>query len=231
MDRSGVDPGLQRRDGAPAVAGREIDLRSGDVLYLPRGFPHKAVATDEPSLHLTLGIHPFYWVDALKAAVDLVAREDRELRTVLPPQVSSPEALGEELARRFGELLARVGEKTDLGDVFRALTRARQEQCFEPPDGHLEELTALDRLKVETTLERRDGIACTVCLDDGKARIDFGSNHVSGPTGLAPALEFVGEHRRFRIAELPGGLSDSSKLVLARRLVREGLLRRAGAAD
>jgi ribosomal protein L16 Arg81 hydroxylase len=36
----------------------EGTLRDGDILYLPRGFWHRAQAQDAPSLHLTFGIQP-----------------------------------------------------------------------------------------------------------------------------------------------------------------------------
>src|SRR5262249_23030854 len=38
------------------AATREITLRAGDVLYCPRGLFHSARATDEVSLHITLGV-------------------------------------------------------------------------------------------------------------------------------------------------------------------------------
>jgi hypothetical protein len=48
---------------------------------------------------------------------------------------------------------------------------------------------------------------------------------VQGPEAIAPTLRFVESHPRFRIADLPGGLSTASKLLLARRLIEEGLLK------
>jgi hypothetical protein len=42
---------------------------------------------------------------------------------------------------------------------------------------------------------------------------------------MGPALEHVRDHERFRVRDLPGTLDDDSKVVLVRRLVREGLLR------
>jgi len=36
---------------------KEFILRRGSILYLPRGVWHSAVATDEPSLHLSVGVH------------------------------------------------------------------------------------------------------------------------------------------------------------------------------
>ncbi|MCC2111929.1 MAG: hypothetical protein KDJ16_07840, partial [Hyphomicrobiales bacterium] len=48
---------------------------------------------------------------------------------------------------------------------------------------------------------------------------------VSLPAHAAAAVRYALETDRFRVADLPGTLDDAGKLVLARRLVREGLLR------
>ena len=45
------------------------------------------------------------------------------------------------------------------------------------------------------------------------------------PARLADVMEFVRDHDAFRVAELAPWLDDESRLVVTRRLVREGLLR------
>lgn len=204
---------------------RKIRLRSGDLLYMPRGLPHKAIASDEPSLHLTVGIHSLYWVDVLKAAVDLLAVERVELRRTLPPAFFADGAPPAELEARFRELLALAQASASLSDARRALRQARLAKGFVPPDGHFQELVALDTLRLESEVERREGLPCSVSTRNGTARLDFGANHLSGPASLAPSLELIRSRKRFRVADLPGDLSDSSKIVLVQRLVREGLLR------
>jgi len=64
-----------------------------------------------------------------------------------------------------------------------------------------------------------------VATVDGHARIEFGERSVSGRLSIAPPLEFIAGRERFRIRDLPGGLSSRSKVVLVRRLIQEGLLK------
>jgi ribosomal protein L16 Arg81 hydroxylase len=58
-------------------------LHPGDVLYIPRGHWHYAVACEEPSLHLTLGIHCKTGIDFLEWLVSEL-REQSEWRQSLP---------------------------------------------------------------------------------------------------------------------------------------------------
>ena len=58
----------------------------------------------------------------------------------------------------------------------------------------------------------------------GQASIYFPGNFVSGPAVLEPAFQFVSEHERLCPRDLPDELHDSTKVVLAQRLAREGLL-------
>jgi ribosomal protein L16 Arg81 hydroxylase len=61
-------------------------LNPGDVLYIPRGHWHYAVALDEPSLHLTLGVHCQTGIDFLEWLVNEL-REKEEWRRSLPLHV------------------------------------------------------------------------------------------------------------------------------------------------
>lgn len=58
-------------------------LHPGDVLYIPRGHWHYAVACEEPSLHLTLGIHCKTGIDFLEWLVGEL-RQQSEWRQSLP---------------------------------------------------------------------------------------------------------------------------------------------------
>lgn len=80
-------------------------------------------------------------------------------------------------------------------------------------------------LAIDTLLERRRGVECAVQRREGSAAILMAWNEVAGPLSIAPALEFVRDHQRFRVSDLPRLHDDASRLVLSHRLIREGFLR------
>lgn len=67
---------------APREVAFETILQPGDVLYVPRGFYHRAAVTDTDSVHLTFGIHTVRgvdfvdWIASELAPKDILFRDD-----------------------------------------------------------------------------------------------------------------------------------------------------------
>ena len=63
------------------------------------------------------------------------------------------------------------------------------------------------------------------------ATFRFVGGTLNGPAWLLPQFEWIAKTDRFKVGEIPGEVNLESRLVLARRLVREGYLRRTDAID
>jgi hypothetical protein len=60
---------------------------------------------------------------------------------------------------------------------------------------------------------------------ENQVSIQFPGNEVTGPAWLEPAFRFIANTETFVVQALPDSLSNNSKLILVRRLIREGLLK------
>jgi ribosomal protein L16 Arg81 hydroxylase len=194
--------------GAPGDPVLDVTARAGDTLYLPRGWLHQAMTTDSDSLHVTVGVNVRRWVDEARAQLD-EAEQELDFRRAV--DASEPPALPELDA-----------------EAVRARVRERFVRTRRPIlDGQLSELRALPSLTTGTELVRRD----TVIADLHGTTLSFEGRSLRLPERLAAELEFlVTVEGPFRAADLPGGLDGEGRLVLVRRLVREGFLRRSAAA-
>ena len=76
----------------------ELTLRAGDTLYLPRGWLHDALTSASDSLHITVGVNVYTWIDALRAAVESLA-DDVELRRSVAADGEATVAVAERLAQ------------------------------------------------------------------------------------------------------------------------------------
>jgi hypothetical protein len=93
-------------------------------------------------------------------------------------------------------------------------------------DGGLSELRAIDSLTPETELERRPTVLYE--FDDGA--LVFEGKSVRVPEHALPELQAIAAtDAPFRATDLPGELDDESRLVLLKRLIREGFVRRSAA--
>jgi hypothetical protein len=216
------------RTETPELA--EIRLKPGDLLYIPRGMPHYAVAQDTASLHLTVSITPLYWIDFLKIAAENAAIYSQEIRSALPPGFIHDEKICEGMRSHFHEVMRAFQEVTSFDEVLAAVKRNRVSFQGYPPDGHFAQLLEPEELTLDSEVERRRDVLCVVAETFDRERnqkmaIWFGDQHVIGPMHLRRALEFVRDNPRFRASEIPG-LDEKGQLTLARRLLMEGLLRR-----
>jgi bifunctional lysine-specific demethylase and histidyl-hydroxylase NO66 len=194
--------------GEPGEPVHDVVLRAGDTLYLPRGWLHQALTSDSDSLHITVGINVRRWVDEARAELDAAEHElayRRTIDTAEPPQLREIDA-----------------------ETARARARERFVRTRRPIlDGQLSELRSLASLDGDVELERRD----TVIADLHGSTLHFEGNSLRFPDRLVAELEFlVGVDGPFRASDLPGDLDDEGRLVLLRRLVREGFLRRSASA-
>lgn len=220
------------RNNTPELA--EICLKPGDLLYIPRGMPHYAVAQDSACLHLTISITPLYWMDFLKFAAELAAVHSQEVRRALPPGfVDNPE-ISERMRNTFQEVMRAFQEVTSFDEVLATIQRNRVTFQGYPSDGHFAQLVEPEEINIDSEVERRRDVLCTVgeVFDrerNTKMAIWFANRQVSGPMHLRRALEFIRDHARFRVSDIPG-LDEKGQLTLARRLITEGLVRRVQAS-
>jgi len=204
---------------------QEVSVRPGDLLYMPRGHVHEAFTSDCLSMHLTVGVKVYRWVDVLRLALDAMSRRDVRFRESVPPGVLGNGPAAAPVGEQVRELLriladdARPEEAIDrLGSTFfRGLAPL--------PGDYFSAADDAERVGPDTPLERAPGVVCRVVREHGWAAIEFPGNRVDGPAKIASALEFIARTPRFAALALPDDLTADGKLTLVRRLVRARLLK------
>lgn len=205
----------QRYSSALGDSGSATDdlvLRAGDTLYLPRGWLHEAETSHTDSLHLTIGIAAHTWLDAARSA--LAALEDEP---GFRHDVARIEADGLEAA---------LGGQLDPETVERRRRRRFVETRRPIREDGLSQLRALEQLDGATVLERRATVIADLEEANGMVTLVFEGKEVGFPSHAAPEVRACFDAEEpFRAADLPGELDTDGRLVLVRRLVREGFLR------
>lgn len=208
----------------PGEKTMEFDLRPGDMVYVPRGVMHDATSTDEDSCHITLGLLPSSWTDLLLEAVARVGLEDAELRRSLPVGFAKRDFDRDEARAFFADLLSRVVEKADfdgaLDHFADDLVSTRHPLLY----GQMQQIHKLADLSVDARASARPNLIFQLSQSDGRVKVAAYGGTITLPDHAAEPLEYALTHEDYRIGDLPGELDDAGKLVLIRKLVREGLV-------
>lgn len=204
---------------------RSIWLRPGDVLYVPRGLPHRCYSGDGPSLHLSMYIDVLTWKDLLAQVLDVAAAGDARLRQALPPGLVGGDQLPPAIGDEFRNLLRQVMDQASAEAAVERLTTSFIASMPQLPGGTFSEVFDAHRVEAGTQLEKRPGSICHVREMGLTAEIQYPGGALAAPMYLLPALRFIAAAGGpFAAGDLPE-LPENDQLVLVRRLIREGLLR------
>ncbi len=207
--------------GAPAL---NFELEAGDVAYIPRGLVHDARSGDDVSLHITLGILSYTWIDLLVELAADTALQNSAFRKALPPGFARQEFDRTQAREMFRGLVQQLAAQSDFDTI---LDRFVDEFIAARPPllrGQMAQLAALDRLTMDSVAGARTGAVSHMRRDGESTSVDCYGRKISFPHHVTEVLRFALSHSRFVVRELPGNLDDPGKLALVRRLIREGLV-------
>jgi len=141
---------------------QQVTMQEGDVLYLPRGWYHDALATEGPSLHVTFAITPLHGRTLLEL-LNLEAMKDPAYRAFVPPAADDGgDALTAHLAE-YGRILSRIA----ASPVFREeVAKAQTRLTPRPPTFTLPE-------RKPVTLYRTTGRAFPPCSSTVRETYDW----------------------------------------------------------
>jgi mannose-6-phosphate isomerase-like protein (cupin superfamily) len=216
----------------------DVTMRPGDVLYVPRGVRHRAETTIETSLHLTLGI------------IRVTARQVIErILQAGPELLDAPLPIGyrhrtgrDDLERHLDATLEATLDLIGATDLGAVADREQSRRLAPPPSaGRLSSIVLLDRLDLDSVIRWVAPAPLARAVDETDSRlahwdglrgddhwtsrpeqftIHLGDRTLTVPTAALDALRALSGGHPIRVGDLPG-LDEASRVVLARRMVRE----------
>ena len=200
----------------------QVVLEPGVCMYLPTGTPHAARAQGSASLHVTIGINQVTWRHVLDRAL-AGALDQLGAAHVPAGYLDHPDLLVDGLRERLDGLADALRDLDPTAvaehEVHRFLTQRVQWQR-----GGLLDRIAVRDLVDTTKLRRRAGHPCVLRGAGDRLRVLLGDRELVVPARLHDALTVVRDAAELEPADLADHLDEQSRLVLCRRLVREGLL-------
>lgn len=214
------DPNLHDR-GTPSM---DFELEPGDLAYIPRGVMHDARSSEELSLHITVGVLCYRWADLLLEFVSESSLRDAALRRGLPPGFACKESTRRQAQQIFLSLLKRLATDSDCGPLLSRFGDQWISACPPLLRGQMDQINWLNRINIDSVVGARSGVVFRIEKGVGSTTVHAFARKVTFPVYVEAALQFALNQPRFSVRDLTGNLDENGKLVLVRRLVREGLL-------
>jgi mannose-6-phosphate isomerase-like protein (cupin superfamily) len=195
-----------------------IEVDPGDVVYIPRGCAHGASTATRHSLHLTIGITAINIGDVVRRALNSTAvdlrqplpigfaydDDDQSFRDTI---AKSFESVALDLASRDYDDIAR-SERSRIQDASRQQHRLRSQ---------------LDSFAITDATHLRRILAIGLHVSGDRAVLEATDLHMRMPVAAIDALRTVAANTMVTVGQLEG-LDAAGRMVLARRLLREGVV-------
>ena len=202
-------------------------LNEGDLLYIPRGFPHLVNSTDLPSLHISLSSYPYTWTDVITRALAELCRRDSTFRASLPRSCLRDGFNGDlkttfaGLAKKFAELADGSSAIAQIAEQFvRSRPAILSQQRIQ--------VQVAERVTIDSEIGCQPDLIYILDERTTELRLLCYDMEIKLPSEAADALKYALSAKRFRIRDLPSGIAPDDKLVLISTLMKHGLVQTLG---
>jgi len=198
----------------------EIDLMPGDVLYLPRGYVHDTLTSDVHSVHVTLGISVYTWVELIAEAL-AACKERVDLRRALPPGFANSPESAASLASSLHEILGTLQSIVEPRTVVNTFTSKvvpgtiKQRGLFKPQAA---------TIGADTRLYRLPPGRFHVSDDENEILLTFDGKSMRLPSYVRDAIETITGGESFLVRDLASGLGMDASVTLGHALFLAGFV-------
>jgi ribosomal protein L16 Arg81 hydroxylase len=203
---------------------KEVKIQRGDLVYIPRGYAHEALATKDSSIHITVGINSYEWIELFKTAIDELENAP-EFRKSLPPKFLGTERLSPNDKEYLNILLMKFNDlvvSEDLIEKVQDKFLATQSPTF---DRYFLAVTNLDNINTQTSIKVRENLTYRIKNNHDRITLYFADKKITFPAYVLTALQFICNKVQLSISEIPDVLDESGKIVLVKVLVKEGFIK------
>lgn len=203
------DQAMDERSVAPPIL--EPELAPGDVLYIPRGFPHAARTTDGSSLHVTLSLHTLTW----QALVSDLLRANPAFRRSVPLR---------DAQAAFDTTVAPAFALADLDAEIDRRRRALIATLAPLPGARLRTIDAVAARGATPTVHRVPGVLFEHRIEHDEVVLRLPGATLRLPAAMAEVFDFIATSDTFTAADLPMTRATYDAAALVDILIQEGLL-------
>jgi len=197
-----------------------LELKAGDLLYLPRGYLHSTTTSESHSAHVSIGIGVYTWTDLFKEYLSAWI-DSAEWRRALPPGFAHSEQLEPALLAGMHAAVEHLRTRVDSRKLLDTFTRRVRESRRPPATPFQLDVSVVG---ADSVLRAVGASNYRLGLEGSHVVLEFGGQRHRLPIAAAQTLIAMSERESFKLSDLPGGLEPAPKLGLVRYLHEIGFL-------
>ncbi len=223
---------VEQREASPSQPSMEFEMAPGDVLYIPRGHWHQALAQRGPSMHLSMVMAGRTGIDFLTWLVETL-RSDVRFRDELPLSFADEAAdvretrLREHVARLGDALLSRFRDDETIQSFIRhCVLSDRDVRRFKFPAQLFESPGAQLHVRHFSRPARQRFVLSDGPTED-RITLRVWGHTLPFPKSAKPLIEFIVSRTAFAYEEAQahaGELTDEGIWAVLDPLLRDGIL-------
>jgi ribosomal protein L16 Arg81 hydroxylase len=198
----------------------ELELKPGDLLYLPRGYVHAANTSQGHSAHITVGMTVYTWVELIAELIGS-ARETAQFRTALPPGFATRDDLKKTLRDGLVRCIEQLRNNVD-DRVIESFLQKVQAGRIAPEAATFQSDVRV--IGLQTKLKVPDPGSYRVITENRNAVLEFAGRKFLLPEKLRVTVDDMCRRKSFKPAELSSPLDNEGRLTLTRYLHGEHFL-------
>jgi ribosomal protein L16 Arg81 hydroxylase len=210
---------FDKKKWIPTQAKIEIELEEGDTLYIPRGFIHEALTTDQASMHITLGLLTYTWIDVFRLLLDKT-HSYSQFRTSFNSYNLSKDQFDSYLKELFDLLSNTVNFNEIKEEVHLRFAR----KSLSSDTNRLLDILNLNNIQSNTKFKFRKEITYDIKMDKEHVILSFYDKVLTFPSYSNIILDQILSSESFSISILDGDFAENEKIVLVKKLLKEGLI-------
>jgi hypothetical protein len=164
------------------------------------------------------------WADVMIEAISEACLASPAFRAHLPVGFANPGFDMREAEAKFASLIETFARTAKLAPILERFAENFVTSRRPALEGCLQELDSAPQVSADSRLVAKPHLVYLQQDDGDKLVILFGSTQITMPSFTADAVRFALSGEAFSVSDLPGALDEASKIVLARRLIKEGML-------
>lgn len=201
-----------------------IQMKAGDLLYIPENVAHDAQTSDQGSVHVTLGLHPSAWAGYIRSLLTQIVENAPELEGHISPGFL--EGGRDQFSAQLAEKISKLLSNEVLESAITADIEQRRSAIAESAQGRFTQILLREDLDQSDTFSCFGGTVILNDVDDGQVEILFSGKSIVLPSFTRPSVEFCIRTNDFKISDMPDDLDHDAKQVLLKRFLQEGLVQK-----